>query len=45
MAAYLSFVSCSQTWDPSVDHVAGSDQVHRVLSSWTDAADKQRCRR
>jgi hypothetical protein len=28
--------------DPAVDHVAGSDRLRRVLSSWTEAA--KRCR-
>ena len=31
----------SQTRDPAVDHVAGSDRVQRVLSSWTEAAEEQ----
>ncbi len=31
----------SQTWDPAVDHVARSDRVQRVLSSWAEAAEKQ----
>ncbi len=30
----------AQTGNPDVDHVAGSDRVSRVLSSWTDAADQ-----
>jgi transposase len=31
----------SQTGDPAVDHVAGSDRIPRVLSSWTEAAEER----